>query len=778
MSSRQISPKSTIDSFDSADNKHPSPSASASASASALSGRARTSFSSGSSTSTSKPFTAPPASYELQKEPSSSSSRPSDSRRSSSSSSVSAEESVTSQSSSNHDEPLLPTYHFDQSSTYSSGSVSGYHKSKSKSRRRHSLLESTASSTTRILNTLKPRRRSSLPFIHLARRKSTQLLLTISIFAVALLVVSEIRSHRVRRELWLREIKLNEWDIRHHNHQETNLADFRRNYEFTKRLELLHSRNDNRLSTLTIRRETEGDGVFSAEDGTEDIWGPKDEEQLKLEVKDKWPRWWGNPDTVGKSPFDHSPTPLPADQEKRRFMFLTDYKDYLERMNTHTYEIVDAALRHPHLIVDVWGPGWEGYDRSIPLSANIRKRAHRIAQLEKSKRDFEDEQESLRMEREKKRKISWLKPTSYFVDQTQVDPLEEEVQEWVKPDWTAEVPEECNKDVSFDIVFTISNIYKEDDPYVDALDCGALLIQQLGDCHELRCSYEWYPHANNITVSKYAFELLELFEYDKVKAKYPDWQMGLFGHSPDTGNEWDFYPVPWNEKTAKAKVFGYDGSLYPIRTTVTDSIRSYEHEPNLPGDQIVTRHPHPGYTVSVPSQAREHPLETYQLNHEYYETHLKLREDFANGMRTSKICVFDASLERKMIRKYAQAFLSGCVVASDLPTEHEEALSKFVITLKSTWNIEKINEVLNHYLERDELLQQMAMDGFIWARQHMTTTNKVSHLMQMADHYRAGSRGYEFPYGFSMRCRSYWSQGEGAYKPPWCPQDKYRGLEE
>lgn len=59
-------------------------------------------------------------------------------------------------------------------------------------------------------------------------------------------------------------------------------------------------------------------------------------------------------------------------------------------------------------------------------------------------------------------------------------------------------------------------------------------FRQLGDCHEFRCFKEWYPQANNITLSKYAFELEEIFSYERVKAAYPDWQMGIFGHNPDT----------------------------------------------------------------------------------------------------------------------------------------------------------------------------------------------------------------------------------------------------
>lgn len=69
------------------------------------------------------------------------------------------------------------------------------------------------------------------------------------------------------------------------------------------------------------------------------------------------------------------------------------------------------------------------------------------------------------------------------------------------------------------------------------------------------------------------------------------------------------------------------------------------------GGAMIGRHGHPGYTVGVPDEARQHPLETYTKGHELYAKHESLREDFARGMREAKICVFDASLERKLIRK-------------------------------------------------------------------------------------------------------------------------------
>ena len=122
-----------------------------------------------------------------------------------------------------------------------------------------------------------------------------------------------------------------------------------------------------------------------------------------------------------------------------------DYKDYLERMNTHTYEIVDAALRHPNAIVDVWGPGWKNYDRSVPLSVNVKRRQRRLQEIAQSKVDYE-------AEKVRRARRGWYART----EQAEMEP-------WVQPEWdevdaeTAEggEGEQCG-DLPFDIVWTIS----------------------------------------------------------------------------------------------------------------------------------------------------------------------------------------------------------------------------------------------------------------------------------------------------------------------------------
>ena len=45
---------------------------------------------------------------------------------------------------------------------------------------------------------------------------------------------------------------------------------------------------------------------------------------------------------------------------------------------------------------------------------------------------------------------------------------------------------------------------------------------------------------------------------------------------------------------------------------------------------------------------------------------------FVSRLQESKVCMFDSTVIRKSIAKFYEAFLAGCVVASDLPYEMEE----------------------------------------------------------------------------------------------------------
>jgi len=139
-------------------------------------------------------------------------------------------------------------------------------------------------------------------------------------------------------------------------------------------------------------------------------------------------------------------------------------------MNTHTYEIVDgesssivygdsmlmsAALRHPNIITDVWGPGWKGWDNGLTISGNSARRARRIEQLERSKAEYKEQirLRALARQREVEKNQAWAKWTLGM--SRVVLPEETEYPPWQEPQWLDNYEEGCGP-VKWEIVWTIS----------------------------------------------------------------------------------------------------------------------------------------------------------------------------------------------------------------------------------------------------------------------------------------------------------------------------------
>lgn len=54
--------------------------------------------------------------------------------------------------------------------------------------------------------------------------------------------------------------------------------------------------------------------------------------------------------------------------------------------------------------------------------------------------------------------------------------------------------------------------------------------------------------------------MLDIFNPTRLQEEFEGMEMQLFGHSPDSANEWDFYPGEWEEKVFGARMFGFTGS--------------------------------------------------------------------------------------------------------------------------------------------------------------------------------------------------------------------------
>lgn len=133
--------------------------------------------------------------------------------------------------------------------------------------------------------------------------------LALAIPVLCVLLTLEVINQKANTETWARELAGRE--AKAATGQRVDLAAWRRRW--------------------VQHRRSRSQDLMTQEDST-----------LQALAADAWPAWWGSSDVVGPSPFDHIPTPLKG--KKRGVLFLTDYTDYLERMNTHTYEIVDGKF--------------------------------------------------------------------------------------------------------------------------------------------------------------------------------------------------------------------------------------------------------------------------------------------------------------------------------------------------------------------------------------------------------------------------------------------------
>jgi len=114
-----------------------------------------------------------------------------------------------------------------------------------------------------------------------------------------------------------------------------------------------------------------------------------------------------------------------------------------------------AALRHPNIITDVWGPGWKGWDNGLTISGNSACRARRIEQLERSKAEYEEQLRlrALARQKEVEKSQAWAKWTLGM--SRMVLPEETDYPLWQEPQWSEQYEEGCGP-VKWEIVWTIS----------------------------------------------------------------------------------------------------------------------------------------------------------------------------------------------------------------------------------------------------------------------------------------------------------------------------------
>ncbi|KAJ3203366.1 hypothetical protein HDU82_006639 [Entophlyctis luteolus] len=383
-------------------------------------------------------------------------------------------------------------------------------------------------------------------------------------------------------------------------------------------------------------------------------------------------------------------------------------------MDRYYYDEVKAASAHPGLTVRMWGPGWPGYDDKLDASENIAL---------------------------------------------------------------------AFPNVRFDVIYTKTRHHQ-------VASDSAVVVHATADCHDFQCVQpEFYPmHADAITF-RYAGEILELARPEQWRgSKAPavgSPRMPLFFHSPDCADDGLLHPaeaanVPrsasarsrssrsagdrWAEqRPTLIRLIGHsDATWYPLRNRVRQGIESGEI-----ANASVYRHV--GYVLQSLKNAasvQQQEVGVFDPYDPAVEHHRQNQRAWAAVLASTQICVFDSSILRKAIRKFHESFMSGCVVASDIPLEMEDIFKDVVIPLEPDMTPGEINNILQVYLADKERLAWMAMEAFKRARMHWTCRNKVDRLLEAAERVVRGDRGYWFPFGFSGGCRRF---GKGDSKrTEWC----------
>ncbi|KAJ3331877.1 hypothetical protein HDU76_001965 [Blyttiomyces sp. JEL0837] len=330
----------------------------------------------------------------------------------------------------------------------------------------------------------------------------------------------------------------------------------------------------------------------------------------------------------------------------------------------------------------------------------------------------------------------------------------------------------------FDIVYTIEAWFNRTFP-------SSVVIHSVGDCHGLDCVKD-----NNVAYNadgialRYAGILLDLFRWEQWQKRvkdttYENRSMPFLFHHTDCGDETILHPAElsrngerWEDsRPYKARLFGaVNAGLYPLRTTVKKGIE----EGIIKAELVI----HPGYNVNAEAVSDLPTNDTSSaglvLDRDPHVAHLfRIQQSYAEQLRQTQICIFDSSVVRKAIRKYHEAFLSGCVVAGDIPLEMENTFRDVVIPLRLDMSASEIQATLDEYVHDTERLAWMAVEGFRRARAVWTCRAKVDRLLEAAGKIKGGEKGYWFPFEFSATCREYpWSRNEED-KSPWCSWDQF-----
>lgn len=274
-----------------------------------------------------------------------------------------------------------------------------------------------------------------------------------------------------------------------------------------------------------------------------------------------------------------------------------------------------------------------------------------------------------------------------------------------------------------------------------------IVLWNVGDCHYNNASavmpcVQNTPSYADIVQARYGHVLLSAFY--PVPAHLSN-RARLFVENVDCALIPSTFVQPISNRTGAVLIGSTWKALYPLRHNARVAIAD---------DLIHNGHilAHPGYTVKGVDTTQSKSHRVFDASAPDLQHHRDKRKVYARALSTRAVCIFGSSNVRKMIRKYAEAALAGCVIAADVPLDMWREWSGAMIRLPHRATPATIAGIINAALAKPTLLQKYQNNARALAKRHLSCDARVERLYASVVAYKNGRTGFHLPYSTAIDC--------------------------
>ena len=149
--------------------------------------------------------------------------------------------------------------------------------------------------------------------------------------------------------------------------------------------------------------------------------------------------------------------------------------------------------------------------------------------------------------------------------------------------------------------------------------------------------------------------------------------------------------------------------------------------------------------------------------------HVDTSLELVSTMGQARICIFDAGVQRKMLRKYMHAFALGCVPAADIPDDMPPAARRAVIRLDPDWTDERLAQTLELAYNDVARLGRLRAVGRRLFESTYSCTAVAEDMLDMIEAKREGRAGrFWSNTGHTLGCEARFQNNASLPLFPWC----------